>query len=138
VIYALSLLLSVELFWFIWGGGFNNLHSDHAVSDWGYFLAMFPGAAILDYLVIQGLLAMTYSLVAFRYILWLVCLFAVSLTSHVLGAIGFLLGSENGLFMLSFYDAMGSFILAAEIGVFLAYGLGGLYSRCSRNSVPNH
>ena len=123
---VLFIVITVELMWLGWSGVFNAHHEQYVVGDMGYFLAMFPGAAVLDYAAIQCLLTLKWGEETFKYVKWLIALFAASVVGHLVGAYGFI---TDNMVVLGMYDMLGAFILAAEVGVFIVYGMANLSSR---------
>jgi len=77
-------------------------------------------AALVDYYCIQLITAMKWTIRSHKYFVCLVTLLAASIGSHLVGCIGFW---SNTPYLLQLYDTLAVFLLVAELGVFVIYGL---------------
>ena len=127
---AFLIILVVQLLWLMWGGSFNTMHQAGDIGDRGYFLATFPGAAIVDYITLRLLFDIDWNRQNVRYMQYLVCFVGTSVFTHLLGAYGYLAGNASAL---ELYDVVGTILLLAEIGVLLSYGMG-IFNRAIHNT----
>ena len=132
---AFLIILVVQLAFTAWADRLTFLHDQREIGDGLYFLAIIPGAAIVDYIALSFLVALKWGKAVFTYMHWLAFFLACSVFSHVIGAYAFIAGID---WLLLAYDIIGVSLLLAELGVFVKYGMDNILSWATDNSSTGH
>lgn len=132
---AFLLIIAVQCVWSLWSGYINPLHASELIGNARYFWSIFVAAALIDYYCIQVLTAMPWSTRSYKYFKYLISLLAASIFLHTVGMVGFLGGST---LLLKLYDTTSVFLLIAELGIFVLYGMDLVRDRSiARSGVGN-
>lgn len=123
---ALLLIIASQCLWYIWGERTNSLYMSDVIGNAEYFWSTFIFAALIDFFCIQIIVSLRWTAETSKYMSYLVALLAASVGSHLVGCIGFWTDSRV---MLQVYDLTSVFLLIAELGIFVGYGLDTLYRR---------